>query len=283
MSWASYETDIANAALLRLGETPVTLDGTVASLSSAYGSAVAVAAIQELYPRCRDEVLNAHNWDCCVRRELLTRAGKVAVTSITQSSTSVIVAASGHGFEEGDLVTLSAVVGMTEVNGGRFVATTVSAAVSFKLYTNEGASVDSSAYGAYTSGGYAYHDPGDDWDYVYDLPSDCLRVLGVMDNNWSESTHNKWERVARRLYTDQEYAGIRYISRETTVTRWDTELCQAIAACLAYKLATRVTKLGVSTGELFQEYRLALLEARGKDQEGASDGPQPAELWVNQR
>lgn len=275
----SYETDIANLALLRLGEGALSLDGTIASLTS---GSVSVDALKELYPKARDFVLQKENWDCVTRRELLTRAGKVAITSITSASPAV-VAASGHGFEEGDLISIESVVGMTEVNTEPFVCTSVSSAVSFKLYDVEGDKVDASAYTAYTSGGYAYHYPTDDWDYVYDMPSDCLKVLAVLDNAFSSSTHIPWKRTARRIYTNQEYAGLKFIKQETTVSRYDPELVTCMVAYLAYLLSFRLTKAGVSSQELFTEWKLALLDAKGDDAEGSTDGDQPEALWTTKR
>ena len=69
-----------------------------------------------------------------------------AITGITQANPAVVTDA-GHGLEDGDVIEISGVVGMTEVNGGRFIVDVLSSST-FSLR-----GVDSSGYGAYVSGG----------------------------------------------------------------------------------------------------------------------------------
>jgi hypothetical protein len=58
----------------------------------------------------------------------------------------------GHGFEDGDLVDVKGVLGMTQLNGRRFIVAN-STADDFKLKTTAGTNVNSSAYTTYISGG----------------------------------------------------------------------------------------------------------------------------------
>jgi hypothetical protein len=87
-------------------------------------------------------------------------AGGVAITNITRATVPVVTAP-GHGLAVGSVVYISDVVGMTEVNGLFFPIATVPTANSFTL-----GGIDSSAYGAYISGGTATPQ-GDSgwWDY----------------------------------------------------------------------------------------------------------------------
>lgn len=68
------------------------------------------------------------------------------ITGISQASPAVALTTTPP--EEGQLVRISGVLGMTEVNGQTYIAYGVMPGVSFKL-----AGVDSTGYGAYTSGG----------------------------------------------------------------------------------------------------------------------------------
>lgn len=70
------------------------------------------------------------------------------ITAITKANPAVVSAAA-HGLEDGDVVEITGVVGMTEVNGRRFVVEELSTGT-FALI-----GVDSTAYGAYVSGGEA--------------------------------------------------------------------------------------------------------------------------------
>lgn len=69
-----------------------------------------------------------------------------AITAATQADP-VVITSAGHSLEDGDVIEISGVVGMTELNGGRFVVEEVSG-TQFSLRD-----VDGTGYGAYVSGG----------------------------------------------------------------------------------------------------------------------------------
>ena len=75
------------------------------------------------------------------------------VTGITQANPGVVTSAS-HGYNNGDEVFLYSVGGMTQVNGRSFVVTNKTTNT-FELYDSFGNAVDTSGFGAYTSGGTA--------------------------------------------------------------------------------------------------------------------------------
>ena len=67
----------------------------------------------------------------------------------------VVVTSAAHGYANGDEVLISGVVGMTQLNGRRFIVAN-KAANTFELTSQvTGANVDGTAFGAYTSGGSA--------------------------------------------------------------------------------------------------------------------------------
>src|SRR5574338_1463619 len=65
-----------------------------------------------------------------------------------------VITANSHGFSSGDTVTISNVVGMTQLNTNRYIITVINAN-SFSLSDLFGNPVDSSAFGTYVSGGIA--------------------------------------------------------------------------------------------------------------------------------
>jgi hypothetical protein len=71
------------------------------------------------------------------------------ITNITQANPAVVTTAAAHGFSTGNIVDIAGVVGMTEVNGNTY-RITVLTTTTFEL---DG--VNSTGYGAYTSGGTA--------------------------------------------------------------------------------------------------------------------------------
>lgn len=77
-----------------------------------------------------------------------TTATAKTITAITKANPAVVTA-TGHGFADGDVVKITSVVGMTEINAKVGVVTVVDAN-SFKLN-----GIDSTAYTTYTSGGSA--------------------------------------------------------------------------------------------------------------------------------
>jgi hypothetical protein len=70
------------------------------------------------------------------------------ITAITQANPAVVTS-NAHGLLEGDIVTIAAVVGMTQLNGNTYIVANP-AANTFELF-----GIDSTGYTAYTSGGTA--------------------------------------------------------------------------------------------------------------------------------
>ena len=75
------------------------------------------------------------------------------ITGITQANPGVVTSAA-HGFSNGDTVVISGVVGMTQVNGKRFVVASV-ATNTFALQDIDAVNVNTTSYTAYSSGGIA--------------------------------------------------------------------------------------------------------------------------------
>lgn len=78
---------------------------------------------------------------------------QATITGATKANPCVITA-TAHGFATGDTVTISSVVGMTQLNTNRYIITKIDAN-SFSLNDLFGNPVNSSAYGTYVSGGIA--------------------------------------------------------------------------------------------------------------------------------
>jgi uncharacterized protein (TIGR02217 family) len=87
------------------------------------------------------------------------------ITGITQAATAVVTAAA-HGFTGTQTVYITGVLGMTDVNGIAFVIGSVT------TNTFELTGINSTGYGAYTSGGTAA---------LYPQPTDTLTWVGEFD------------------------------------------------------------------------------------------------------
>lgn len=77
-----------------------------------------------------------------------------ATISAATKANPCVITANSHGFSSGDTVTISNVVGMTQLNTNRYIITVINAN-SFSLADLFGNPVDSSAFGTYVSGGQA--------------------------------------------------------------------------------------------------------------------------------
>ena len=79
--------------------------------------------------------------------------GDKTISGITKANPAVVTATS-HGYSNGDEVVISGVVGMTEVNGKRFLVANKTTNT-FELTDKDGTNINSSSFTTYTSGGVA--------------------------------------------------------------------------------------------------------------------------------
>ena len=75
--------------------------------------------------------------------------------------------------------------------------------------------------------------------YEYQLPSDCLRVLGT--NLGVEYSGVIWKVEGRKLRSDMLFTHILYIRQETNTTLMDPLFRECLAARIAWKLAIPLT------------------------------------------
>ena len=95
--------------------------------------------------------------------------------------------------------------------------------------------------------------PESEWDYAYQLPVDCLRVVQL---NGYEPNERKGEFSveADQLLTDAEEAAIRYVGRVTDGSFYHPLFVHALATMLASRLAGPLTGSRNLPSELLQEY-----------------------------
>jgi len=106
------ETDICNRALSRLGQGR--LAGLVTDTSD---TSKARKACDDAYETIRNEVLRSHPWNCLGARVQL-KAGVITAATLANP---VVLTVEAHGFLVGDEIYIEGVLGMTELNGLRYV------------------------------------------------------------------------------------------------------------------------------------------------------------------
>lgn len=120
--------------------------------------------------------------------------------------------------------------------------------------------------------------PTFEFDYAYQLPNDCLRVLYV-----NEFQDEEWTKEGSLLLTNADEVFIRYIKQVTEAGDFDACFAEVLALDLAHELCYSITQ-NTSLKEVLQkEMKAVLAEARSFDgQEGYSKAP-IANTWLNAR
>ena len=109
-----------------------------------------------------------------------------AISGITQANPGVVTTSNAHGLSDGQAVTLTDVVGMTEVNGNEYYADVLTS-TTFALYSDDALSttVNTSAFTAYVSGGFATGEASGtgsvDFVGLTDTPSSYAGAAGDAD------------------------------------------------------------------------------------------------------
>ncbi|MGE4503763.1 MAG: hypothetical protein AB7D51_00320 [Desulfovibrionaceae bacterium] len=118
------------------------------------------------------------------------------------------------------------------------------------------------------------------WDWSYQLPTDCLRVVGVVDSE--ERDVAQWEVQGGTLLCNEPAPiNIAYVRRETDPRRYDPLLAEALAARMAATLAYPLTASTSLAQAHWEAYRERLLEARGVDaREGVPESVTPT-TWLS--
>lgn len=105
------------------------------------------------------------------------------------------------------------------------------------------------------------------FDYVYQLPTDCLRALHLQ----SKSYRFKVER-GRYLHTNYSGAKLLYISKEEDVSKYSPMFQELLAYDIAIDLCMALTQKRTLKADLITERRELLRDVRSIDgQEGSMD------------
>lgn len=133
--------------------------------------------------------------------------------------------------------------------------------------------------------------PSFGFEYEFQLPSDCLRVLMIGEyypgpslTDYRNSPEAEWQIEGRKILTD--YAAplyIRYVASITDTGSWDAMFVEAFASKLAVELAERLTQSSTKRDFAWREYETALRMAVRADAIENPPEPLADDAWILSR
>jgi len=129
------------------------------------------------------------------------------------------------------------------------------------------------------------------FDYEYQLPSDCLRVLqvgeyypGVSLSDYRNADESEWKVEGRKILTNEGAPlKIRYVAQITDTGQWDAAFTEAFACRLAAEVCERLTQSNTKRQIAWDEYKQAInMAVRANAIESAPE-PIPDDAWVMAR
>lgn len=128
----------------------------------------------------------------------------------------------------------------------------------------------------------ALAEESDEWDYIYTLPVKCLRALEIV-NIYSKAPEHRipFEIRAKKVYTDQGSAVLKYIEDISDENSFDSEFVDALVYRLAADVAGPLTQDMQRQARMIELYRLQIGEAKAGD--AAEAEVQPSTTYLDAR
>lgn len=120
--------------------------------------------------------------------------------------------------------------------------------------------------------------PEFEYDYRFQLPADCLRVIGT-----NLGTEAKWTEENGYLLCNESTVSIKYISKITTEGTFSIPFCEALAYKLASKMAYPLAQSTSLKDSLSRDYLVHLRDARSANAQAAQGDVVEANDWLYSR
>lgn len=129
------------------------------------------------------------------------------------------------------------------------------------------------------------------FDYEYQLPTDCLRVLMVGEyypgpsmTDYRSFPEQAWQIEGRKILTDLSAPlYIRYVAAISDTGSWDALFSETFACRLAVEVAERLTQSGQKRELAWREYEDSLRTALRADAIENPPEPLPDDSWLLSR
>jgi len=102
-------------------------------------------------------------------------------------------------------------------------------------------------------------EPEFDGGNYFQLPSDCLRVIGPGDTY--KMSYGRWFVEQDKIVADTDTFNLVYIRKVTDTALFDPCFVQAMAAKLAYEIAMPLAQSQSLKDQMMQEYKTAVIKA----------------------
>lgn len=127
--------------------------------------------------------------------------------------------------------------------------------------------------------------PAFGYSYQYQLPSDCLKVLGIVDETVSGNPDPtiEYKIEGGKLLTEESTVHLKYISRVTDPNLFSPKFLSAFAMRLAAEIAYHITGNASLKTEIMKEYVMELSGARSVDAQEDTPEVYQSDTWITAR
>lgn len=115
------------------------------------------------------------------------------------------------------------------------------------------------------------------FDFSYDIPSDCLRLLTPEDDSIIWVVENV------QILSNEPTLNMKYIFRNTDESSWDARFCEMLAWRLCMELALSLTQSIPMKQEAEKSYKDCLAQARAMNAVIGTLPPLEADIWTQAR
>lgn len=118
-----------------------------------------------------------------------------------------------------------------------------------------------------------------EYDYAFQLPSDCLRVIGT-----NLCSSDAWEEIeGLRIACNVSELKVKFIKYVTDTSKYDANFCELVAWALAADVAYAITQSTAQAESMKAGYENKLKTARSFSAQVGSVKQVEASEWVNSR
>ena len=116
-------------------------------------------------------------------------------------------------------------------------------------------------------------------DNAYQMPSNCARFIALLDEDYEEVSVEDWFVEKDQIYTDEDDAYAKFIDETVATAYYDEGFKRALGLLIAWNIAMKLTENAKIRLEVYQEYLVALREAKGKNARSAKSEPTEPPVW----